>query len=751
MSQEPRQQAQALIASGHDAPVGSRAGDFYDRWPIATAISHVIEASPAEWSTRIGLFGRWGDGKTSVLNFLEQQQRSAGNIVIQYSPWGVSSIDQVWKDFGSVLIKGLSKNGMSIGKWPRSIHFVKRHAKRIADGIKALGRAGEVTGYAPGAALGSDYASNFISDQLRLSRTDIERLSNQLGKRRVVVFIDDLDRADPVVVPKLLLALRELLDFSRFAFVLAFDRTIVGKALHTYNPAWGNAGGGFLDKVIDFPFDLPAPSTNQITRLAHAQFRAICSFVPLGAVDDIGELLPGNPRKLKLFARLISSLKEEVTRHGVDELNWPVILVFTLIRAESESFASKLLAKTVDTDEFSWVKWAMLDTQDEREKNEAALAALIAEYPELQGIKARMKKLVAGWTERCSHQPGEILRYQAMFALAPHCITWGEFKGFFSEWRKKKLIEMTRAFVQKRAFSTQHDKNTVDAELVNTIVSHYSTLLEKASEVGDKAIHLALTKEASDTLDLLTQCVIDVPSSCNLDSMKLVAIWDRLLSLCHQWSHFDANEQEPELRTKEIGTLTSLAQLINEPLTLYEHLKPWESHGPSFDARSARLKSTFMTKVRSQLEPGATEAALHYFFSPSQMKKLRSREAHLAARFLLTAPQSPLFKDPGKRMLLQAVEARFGTLEGRQDALDYLELLLSALDHGDNMYCNADERKGFINKHPDLMISLWSLAVSSPSQFRFLMSLRARRAKLVDAGIPTEKLADPDWLNVPLQ
>ena len=80
--------AQALLdetnlinSTGHDSPIVRIEQDFYERWPVATSISRIIASSPIEWSTRIGLFGKWGDGKTSVLNFLEQQQRDVGNIV----------------------------------------------------------------------------------------------------------------------------------------------------------------------------------------------------------------------------------------------------------------------------------------------------------------------------------------------------------------------------------------------------------------------------------------------------------------------------------------------------------------------------------------------------------------------------------------------------------------------------------------------------------------------------------------------
>lgn len=566
-----------------------------------------------------------------------------------------------------------------------------------------------------------------------------------------MVFIDDLDRADPAVVPKLLLVLRELLDVSRFAFVLAFDRQIVATALQSYNAAWKSSGNEFLDKVIDFPFDLPAPSLAQIKRLALAQFRLGCPFVPSGAIAEIEKLLPSNPRKLKLFARMIASIKEEATRHEADELDWPVILVFALIRAESEAFANELLAMMVDTEEFSWARWAMLRDKGEQDKQTAALNALIARHSDLNRIETRITMLANGLRERCSSQPGERLRYQALFALSPHCITWGEFKNFFAKWRPTKAIGITLDFIIERAKATKNENGTVEAELTNTIISHYSMLLERAGQVVDKGTHLALMDKALDTLDLLTQCLIATPRACNLDLQALVGIWSQLLSLFMQWRHFNANEREPELRSKEADTLLALATAINDPLTLYERLKPWgDDHDFSFDGRSAELRRSFRDQIRAYLEPDAIKRAILFVSTPTQIKKLRSREDNLGARYFLTAPESPCFADPVKIILMREIEARTGTRECMQDALDWIDLLLAALHHEDP-FCNADARKVFISIHADFVIALWSFVISTPSQFRFLQSLRERRQKLVECGVANDQLVEPGWLEVDIQ
>ena len=330
---------------GHDAPVIRRDEDDYDRWPIATSITNVISSSPLEWSTRIGLYGRWGEGKSSVLNFLESQQTELGNIVIKFSPWGASTEAQVWADFGKQLKKGLEENGIPIEFWARHFYWFKQNKAPISKVVKGAATVAPAltSGAIPKGAV--EVTASYIEKNFAIDKKDIERISSALGGRRLVVFIDDLDRTDPSVIPRVLLALRELLDYSKFVFVLAFDKKVVANSLSEYNKAWGENGEVFIEKVIDFPFDLPTPSIQQVEKLAKRQFKNLCPFVPLEALDGILHLLPKSPRKLKLFARIISSTKLEAERHEEGELDWQTILIFTLLRMESDQFTNIFIEK----------------------------------------------------------------------------------------------------------------------------------------------------------------------------------------------------------------------------------------------------------------------------------------------------------------------------------------------------------------------------------------------------------------------
>lgn len=720
--------------TGHDAPVADRADDLYDRWPIATAISRVIAASPAPWSTRVGLFGRWGEGKTSVLNLLEAQQREAGHIVIRYNPWGAASEEEVWRGFGSRLIEALDGHGLRLGLAARVRHHAKAWRLDLARWLRWGGQAAAVA-QVPGAALGGEVAAGLVEKHLGLTREDVDRLSTSLGERRVVVFIDDLDRTDPALVPRLLLALRELLDFARFAFVLAFDRRIVVNALAQHHQAWGRSGENFLDKVIDFPFELPEPTPEQVQALVTDQHAKWCPFMPIEPLVRRLPLLPANPRRLKLLVRMLASTREEALRHEPGELDWDVILLFTLIRAESEALARRLLAQAEEAGPAG-------------SPRPGDLAGLPAAHPEVADDPERLTALLRAWHERLADTPAGRLRYQALFALAPHGITTGEFKAFFQPWCPTQDPAAVHRFIEARRLATQQTRAALEDEFAHSVLDHYAAVLARAAEAEAGDAHLALMNEAFDVLDLLWQALVGPQPVCTPGPAALLRCWDRLFGIALQWRHCDANVQEPELRHQEVDTLAALAQRVDDPLAVYGRLlcNLAPPSLPSGSEREQRQKKRFVMLLRRRLESAAINAAWRHLARPGQMKHLRAPAEHPAARYLFTAPDSALFGPVRQAQLVQAIKDRWGTPDAVEDAADYMDLLLGALAGEDDPYATAAQRARFLRAHPDVAIALWDLCISAPSQFRALAALRRRRDLLMEAGIEARRLQEPDWL-----
>ena len=571
-------------------------------------------------------------------------------------------------------------------------------------------------------------------------------MAEVLSDRRVIVLIDDLDRTDPKVIPKLLLALRDLLDFSKFTFVLAFDHSIVAKAISSHNPAWQNSES-FLDKIIDFPFDLPAPTPLQVERLARDQFAKLCPFVPSPALNEIIGLIPANPRRLKLLGRVIASTKVEAARHAVDEINWRVAIIFAMLRLECSQLATELLEMSIDIDssESTWLHWALLSKEDREAKTKVATDDLIKKHNQIHN-SPRLGVLIRAWRDAIPSISGEGLRYQAMFTITPQSITWGEFRCFLASWRKDKSREGLVRFVNQRVASSAQPASNVAAELADASISYYATTLERAAQVHSQVDHLAIVTEAADVLDMSRAMFVDMAVH-ELAPDLLLPAWMRLHSVVLQWLHFNANPGEVELRAKESQLLADFAQKIPNPLEVYDALRPWEEEESFWGQREAELKTAFSGALQAAVLEGVCNEALALVEVPGQLKQLRKNDP-LALKYLLCSPDSPMFVGERKERLLTALAERKSGPYAAEDASDYLGAQLAALQHKDPI-CDADSRQKFIKDHPDFFAQLWSLVVSRPSQFRGLSALRGQRDSLIAAGMDSKQLLAPEWLDAP--
>jgi predicted KAP-like P-loop ATPase len=89
---------------GFDAAVTRREDDQLNRWPFAREI-YGIATGPRDWSVRVGIYGEWGTGKTSVLEFIAAMARRDGQIVIRFNPWEHSTKDALWRAFVLAIFK----------------------------------------------------------------------------------------------------------------------------------------------------------------------------------------------------------------------------------------------------------------------------------------------------------------------------------------------------------------------------------------------------------------------------------------------------------------------------------------------------------------------------------------------------------------------------------------------------------------------------------------------------------------------
>jgi energy-coupling factor transporter ATP-binding protein EcfA2 len=133
---------------------------------------------------------------------------------------------------------------------------------------------------------------------LGLSENELEKITN---KNNLVIIIDEIDRSKPQVIHDVLLRLKQVMDIDSvknlpIAFILSFDRSIVIKSIEGHNKAYENNGEFFLEKIIEFDYDLGKLESDLIENMLESKLKL---HLHKGSIIEIINVIAGNPRKIK--------------------------------------------------------------------------------------------------------------------------------------------------------------------------------------------------------------------------------------------------------------------------------------------------------------------------------------------------------------------------------------------------------------------------------------------------------------------
>ncbi|MFC1751189.1 P-loop NTPase fold protein [Pseudomonadota bacterium] len=226
-----------------DTPVFSKEEDRFSRWSFSERVAEVISKRSDPGCITIGLYGAWGDGKTSVLNFIEDALEGSDNVIfIKFNPWRFTTEDALLTGFFLKIAESIDAELIKTGD------KLKDFIKKVAPGVGAV----------VGAKGAGDSISSFIGgpdiDELKV-RVEAELES---AKKRVLIVIDDVDRLEKSEIQSLFKLIKLTADFRYTAYILAFDKDIVSASLQDrYSGGSNNSGEAFLEKIIQVPLHLP--------------------------------------------------------------------------------------------------------------------------------------------------------------------------------------------------------------------------------------------------------------------------------------------------------------------------------------------------------------------------------------------------------------------------------------------------------------------------------------------------------------
>lgn len=298
---------------------------------------------------RVAVLGTWGAGKTVILKLLQKELCRVSDIKFRFAfvnPWKAGSPDEAW----AILAKGFDQ---ALGfPSPVSQHW-GRHPM-LARLVKLL----------PIPSVGEDLFDVFAGDGSHSNQRRVDRINRLLEGRstRLVLLIDDMERAEPEVIRKMLPVIDRLCELQNCFFVFAIDRDRVAKAFGDDDRARDEALG-YLDKVFDLQIDLPAPLEADIGEMCQARLNERDHPKLLGCFADLKPLLPRNPRAAQKFLDLATS-KETLflLRYRDDEHPYLPFFILWMLEAEFPGSIELLLGDDVEKEVGSITEFKLFDT-----------------------------------------------------------------------------------------------------------------------------------------------------------------------------------------------------------------------------------------------------------------------------------------------------------------------------------------------------------------------------------------------------
>ncbi|MBP7622811.1 MAG: hypothetical protein KA763_02480 [Xanthomonadales bacterium] len=692
-------------------------------------LDHIVNV-PSGWSTRVGLYGGWGSGKTSILGLLEDMAVMDGHVTCYVQAWRVKSVDEL-VDLVVQAVHACAKQPRYRNTWLENFVI---ELSRLIPRANRKATTDSVTALEPSLVAHTTLANSVleIGDSLRRHTSgDGTLLAQELGARRVLVFIDDLDRLDPAVVPYALLVLRDGLAIPGFTFVLPFDDRTAAKAIALHHPAWGD-GYEFLDKVIDVAFLVPPTDARDVREIFLSSIRDDSLKSQLAREPSVEAFLPANPRKAKQIARRLEVAHHAQSRREAGELSTETLLLLECIRAESPRFVLEILnhAGQLPVELMGAVSSTDIGAQ---QVEEFFKRCELAVSPHREMLLRRVYDLVA-------FTPYHALRAHALVSEEEVIVTQKEARTYV-DLVKNSVFDagVVGDFFNEVTAHTALSKSRVCLSLATQIlVSREKQLDRAASErIGrNQGLSLQAVEASLHALD----CLLLKSESIEMSGKE----WGELLGFTWKqftsWSHFTRNPGEKKLRKLECSFISRLVENYStHAVVSLQVLKPEERN--SFGrADLDAFKLTLSTKCARWISGSILEQLLS-----GKLPSLEFEGNQSIERFVLVESRKSVLTRLGQERQFKSKYGQIVTSVRQAFALRLMSTIQAHLDGQASRWRAICD--GRTNVAVKAVAAVWSSATCSRWNFRMQRELVLFAKMVQQSSEGACSLSIPAWVS----
>ncbi|MEV1172604.1 P-loop NTPase fold protein [Nonomuraea sp. NPDC049784] len=299
------------IAMLSDAPVDWR-GDLLQFRRYVDPLVSVITNPRTQTPFTIGVFGAWGSGKSTLLQMVDQRlldRHGAEFVRVHFNPW-------VHRREPEMLLPLLNALHTALDQDP---------AHRFADSVKRLGvimlnlAADELlkrinVGSASVEKIGKlaqQYAEmrGQVDSQTGRLRGLLQEEANRLAEkgRKIIFFVDDLDRCEPDQIIDVLESIKLFLDLKNVFVMIALSKDVVDRGVSVkYKPFdfpdHAVIADDYLDKMIQLPLHLYPIGSAEVGDFIRG---SLLGDLAAKHVATLERIVAPNPRKIKRVLNLL--------------------------------------------------------------------------------------------------------------------------------------------------------------------------------------------------------------------------------------------------------------------------------------------------------------------------------------------------------------------------------------------------------------------------------------------------------------